>query len=85
MQACHDGFDGIAKFVDEGFFQVCRGVRSQRTLMRNLISPQERCFSPLDVETIDQLLTLEVLPSGLCDVSSDREGPLEYEFGECVW
>ena len=29
--------------------------------MRNLISPQERCFSRLDVETIDQLLTLEVL------------------------
>ena len=43
------------------FFHVPRGVRSQRALMRNPISPQERCFSPLDVETIDQLLTLEVL------------------------
>ena len=61
VQECHDGFDGIAKFVDESFFQVCRGVRSQRELMRNLISPQQRCFSLLDVETIDQLLTLEVL------------------------
>ena len=23
-------------------------------------------------------------PSGLCDVSCDRESPLQYEFGECV-
>ena len=37
------------------------GVRSQRALMKNLISERERCFSPLDVEMIDQLLTLEVL------------------------
>ena len=37
------------------------GVRSQRALMRNLISQLERCFSPLDVEITDQLLTLEVL------------------------
>ena len=37
------------------------GVRSQRALMKNLISQRERCFSPLDVEMIDQLLTLEVL------------------------
>ena len=35
-------------------FQVCRGVRSQRALMRNRISPQEKCSSPLDVEKIDQ-------------------------------
>ena len=27
----------------------------------NLISQRERCFSPLDVEMIDQLLTLKVL------------------------
>ena len=37
------------------------GVRSQRALMKNLISQRERCFSPLDVEMIDQLPTLEVL------------------------
>ena len=37
------------------------GVRSQRALMKNLISQRERCFSPLDVVMIDQLLTLEVL------------------------
>ena len=36
------------------------GVRSQRALVENLISQKERCFSPLDVEMIDQLLTLEV-------------------------
>ena len=37
------------------------GVRSQRAHMKNLISQRERCFAPLDVEMIDQLLTLEVL------------------------
>ena len=42
-------------------FQVCRGVRSQRALMKHLIIPQEGCFSPLDVEMIDQFSTLEVL------------------------
>ena len=42
VQDCHDGLDGIAKLVDESFFQVRRGVRSQRAIMkRNLISPQE--------------------------------------------
>ena len=29
--------------------------------MRNLIIPPERCFSPLDDEMIDQLLTVDVL------------------------
>ena len=29
--------------------------------MKNLISQRERCFSPLDVVMIDQLLTLQVL------------------------
>ena len=43
------------------YVQVCRGVRSQQALMRNLFRPQEGCFSPLDVEMTDQLLTLEVL------------------------
>ena len=43
------------------FFQVCRGVRSQRALMRSLISQQERCFLSLDVKMIVQFLTLEVL------------------------
>ena len=38
-------------------------VRSQRALMNNLVSQREMCFSPLDVEMIDQLLTLEVLCS----------------------
>ena len=33
VQECHDGLDGIAKFVKESFFQVCVGVRSQRALM----------------------------------------------------
>ena len=37
------------------------GVRSQWALMKHLISQRERCFSPLHVEMIDQLLTLEVL------------------------
>ena len=37
------------------------GVRSQRALMKNSISQRERCFSPLGVEMIDQLSTLEVL------------------------
>ena len=40
-----------------------QGVRSQRTLMKKSISQRERCWSPLDVETIDQLLILEVLCS----------------------
>ena len=39
-----------------------KGVRSQLALTkRNLISPLEKCFLRLDVEMIDQLLTLEVL------------------------
>ena len=33
----------------------------QRALMKNSISQRDRCFSPLDVEMIDQLSTLEVL------------------------
>ena len=37
------------------------GLRSQRALMKNSISQSERSFSPIDVEMIDQLLTLEVL------------------------
>ena len=37
------------------------GVRSQRALMKNSISQRERCFSPLDVEMIDKLSTLQVL------------------------
>ena len=37
------------------------GMRSQRALMKNLINQREKYFSPLDVEMIDQLLTLEVL------------------------
>ena len=36
-------------------------MRSQRALMKNSISQRERYFSPLDVEMIDQLSTLEVL------------------------
>ena len=36
-------------------------MRSQRALMKNSISQRERCFSPLDVEMIDQMSTLEVL------------------------
>ena len=48
--------------VRQGELQGCKGVMSQRALTkRNLTSPQERCFLRLDVETIDQLLTLEVL------------------------
>ena len=58
-EGCGNG--SMTVFRREFFFQVCRGVRSQRALMKNLISPQERCFSPLDVEMIDQLFTLEVL------------------------
>ena len=39
-----------------------KGVRCQLALTkRNLISPLEKCFLRLDVEMIDQLLTLEVL------------------------
>ena len=38
VQQCDNGFDGIAKFVDESFFQVCMGVKSQRALMKNLNS-----------------------------------------------
>ena len=34
---------------------------SQRALMKNSISRRERCFSPLGVEMIDHLSTLEVL------------------------
>ena len=41
--------------------KVFDGERSQRALMKNSISQRERCFSPLDVEMIDQLSTLEVL------------------------
>ena len=37
------------------------GVRSHRALMKNSISQRQRYFSPLDVEMIDQLSTLEVL------------------------
>ena len=37
------------------------GMRSQRALMKNSISQRPRYFSPLDVEMIDQLSTLEVL------------------------
>ena len=68
-------------------FSGVHGSESQRALMEHLISQRERCVSLVDVEMIDQLLTLEVLcprASGLCDVSSDRESPLQYEFGECV-
>ena len=36
-------------------------MRSQRAFVKNSISQRERCFSPLDVEMIDQLSTLEVL------------------------
>ena len=88
VQECHDGLDGIAKFVVENFFRVCRRVRSQRALLRNLIIPQERWLSPLDDEMIGLLLTLEVLcprASGLCVVSSDRESPLQYEFWRVCW
>ena len=53
----------------DGFSRTCQvrrreflmGVRSQRALMKILISQRERCFSTLDVEMIDQLLSLEVL------------------------
>ena len=37
------------------------GMGSQRAIMKNSISQRERYFSPLDVEMIDQLSTLEVL------------------------
>ena len=63
------------------------GMRSQRALMNNSTSQRERCFSPLDVEMIDQLSTWKCcvhVSSGLCDVGSDRESPLQYEFGKCV-
>ena len=49
------------------------GVRSQRALMKNSISQRERCFSPLDVEMIDQLSTLEVL----CPVNYATSVPTE--------
>ena len=53
--------------------------------MKILISQRERCFSPLDVEMIHQLLTLEVLcPRAPVDIASDRENPLQNEVGECV-
>ena len=42
-------------------FSGVHGSESQRALMEHLISQRERCVSPVDVEMIDQLLTLEVL------------------------
>ena len=43
-------------------FQACRRVRSQLALMNwSLTGPQERRFLRIDVETVVQLLTLEVL------------------------
>ena len=58
------------------------GVRSQRALMKNLISEREGCFSPLDVKMIGWKCCVHVHPV-LCDVSSDRNSPLPYEFGVC--
>ena len=84
VQECYAGFGGIAKFVDECFFQVCRGVRILRALMINLISPQERCFSQLEVEIIHQVVEFSQccvqVPSGLCDFSSEKV-QFQYEFG----
>ena len=41
--------------------RVSDGSEEPPPLMKNSISQRERCFSPLDVEMIDQVLTLEVL------------------------
>ena len=41
--------------------RVCDGYEEPAALMKNSISQRERYFSPLDVEIIDQLSTLEVL------------------------
>ena len=41
--------------------RVFDGSQEPAALMKNSISQREKCFSPLDVEMIDQLLTLEVL------------------------
>ena len=60
------------------------GVRSQQALMKNSISPRERCFSPFDVEMIDQLSTLEVLcPRAQC-IMRRQFRPLQYEFGSLL-
>ena len=41
--------------------RVFDGSEEPGALMKNSISQRERCFSPFDVEMIDQLSTLEVL------------------------
>ena len=67
--------------------QICTGARSQRALMRNLISPQEKCFLPLDVEMIVHLLTLEVLcprAQWIMRRQCRQRKSSQYEIGECV-
>ena len=51
----------IRRNCQVGRREFLMGVRSQRALMKRSISQRERCFLPLDVEMIVQLLTLEVL------------------------
>ena len=50
------------------------GLRSQRALIKHLISQRERCFSPLDVEMIYQFLTQEV---STCPVDYATSVPTE--------
>ena len=53
------------------------GVRSRRALMKISISQTERCFSPLDVEMIDQLSTLEGSVVSTCPVDFATSVPTE--------
>ena len=52
------------------------GVRSQRALMKKSISQRERCFSPLDVEKIDQFVDSGSLVS-TCPVDYATSVPTE--------
>ena len=78
VQECNDGFNGeLPSSSTRVFFR--QGSEVPVALMkRNLISPQERCFLPLDVEMIDQLLTLDVF------VFTCPLAYLQYESGEVV-
>ena len=63
------------------------GVRSQRALVKNSICEWERCFSPLEVEMIDQFVDSGSVVS-TCPVdyatSVPTKSTIHDEFGECV-
>ena len=64
------------------------GMSSQRALMKNSINQRERYFCAVgcrdDRPIVHTGSVVSTLPNGLCDVSSDRESAIQYEFGERV-